>query len=365
MMKRYAREKWAHVGAVEVYGLESGIFIFDFQEASLSHQILDEGPWTLGSRPLILRLWSPEVSLIKKEETALPIWVRLYGLNLHFWGNRSLGCIASVLGKLICIYRQTSMRERLSFARFCVLVSATDGLQDSIPIVLEDAISNADPEAPIPPTGGVTSADGGKGNGRRRNRGKASKVAPPSSTREQLRHPLAMDMEDSPVLEGENNHIPIDAAFVGITEPHQPGLEGENSATIPVMEALDLPKDSGCDVMEIPHPLDSLGEGSNEDASHTRYHANGGGTGSNSASTVKTRDDMARKSNTRGSKVGAKGGKQKTLAPTGGGNRFAILTNPMFTEVNDDTKGLHDGRIREHSPAKGRPLQDSPSPAFK
>ncbi|XP_043687851.1 uncharacterized protein LOC122639080 [Telopea speciosissima] len=137
-MKRYALEKWAHVGAVEVYGLESGIFIFDFQDASLSRQILNEGPWTLGSRPLILRPWSSNVSLTKKEETLLPLWVRLYGLNLHFWGNRSLGCIASVIGKPICMDQRTAQRERLSFARLYVLVSATDGLPDLIPISLED-----------------------------------------------------------------------------------------------------------------------------------------------------------------------------------------------------------------------------------
>ncbi|XP_043714486.1 uncharacterized protein LOC122662844 [Telopea speciosissima] len=137
-MKRFTAEKWGHVGAVEVFGLESGIFIFDFQRIELSNQILDEGPWTFGNRPLIIRHWTLDILLTRKEEHQLPLWVRLYGLNLHFWGTQALGKIASVLGKPICVDRRTSQRERLSFACFWVLVKATDGLPSSIPIALDD-----------------------------------------------------------------------------------------------------------------------------------------------------------------------------------------------------------------------------------
>ncbi|XP_043705606.1 uncharacterized protein LOC122655479 [Telopea speciosissima] len=131
-MQRFVKEKSGHVGGGEVFGLESGIFVFDFQGSDLSRQILDEGPWTLGIRPLILRPWSPEISLTKKEESELPLWVRLYGLNLHYWGERSLGQIASVLGRPICVDRRTSQRERLSFARLCVSIKASDGLPTTI-----------------------------------------------------------------------------------------------------------------------------------------------------------------------------------------------------------------------------------------
>ncbi|XP_042517558.1 uncharacterized protein LOC122091608 [Macadamia integrifolia] len=137
-MQCFANQKWQHVGAVEVFGPESGIFIFDFQSVEACRQILDEGPWSLGARPLILHPWSPEISLTKKVEKFLPLWIRLYGLNLHFWGNRSLGKIASVLGTPICVDRRTAQRERLSFARLCVLMNAEGGLPSTVHIVLDD-----------------------------------------------------------------------------------------------------------------------------------------------------------------------------------------------------------------------------------
>ncbi|XP_043724141.1 uncharacterized protein LOC122671107 [Telopea speciosissima] len=136
-MQRFVKEQWSHVGAVKVFGLESGIFVFDFQGRDLSMQILDEGPWTFSSRPMILRPWTPEVSLSRKEEIELPLWVKLYGLNLRYWGDRSLGCIASVLGRPICADRRTVRHERLSFARICISIKVADGLPATICIAQE------------------------------------------------------------------------------------------------------------------------------------------------------------------------------------------------------------------------------------
>ncbi|XP_043692920.1 uncharacterized protein LOC122643359 [Telopea speciosissima] len=137
-MQKFVQDRWKHVGAVEVFGLENGMFVFDFEGCDLSRKILDEGPWTLGSRPLILRPWSPDVSLSRKVETELPLWVRFYGLNLHYWGDRTLGRIASVLGRPICADKRTVRRERLSFARVCVSIQASDGLPTTIYIAQDD-----------------------------------------------------------------------------------------------------------------------------------------------------------------------------------------------------------------------------------
>ncbi|XP_043700009.1 uncharacterized protein LOC122650678 [Telopea speciosissima] len=137
-MQKFVQDRWKHVGAVEVFGLENGMFVFDFQGCDLSRQILDEGPWTLGLRPLILCPWSPDVSLSRKVETELPLWVRFYGLNLQYWGDRTLGRIASVLGRPICADKRTVRHERLSFARVCVSIQASDGLPTTIYIAQDD-----------------------------------------------------------------------------------------------------------------------------------------------------------------------------------------------------------------------------------
>lgn len=47
--------------------------------------ILNEGPWTMGNRALILKQWMPEFRFDKEAMTRVLVWVNLHNLDLHHW----------------------------------------------------------------------------------------------------------------------------------------------------------------------------------------------------------------------------------------------------------------------------------------
>ncbi|CAM8902498.1 unnamed protein product [Rhodiola kirilowii] len=131
-LKGFIRAKWGDESIVSVAELKPGIFIFKFAREEDSNKILSLGPWSFDSRPLVHKPWSLDDNYELESVTALPIWVRFPGLNLHMRSEEILSMIASTVGKPIRTDGFTATSEKLSYARVLIEVYASNELKKEV-----------------------------------------------------------------------------------------------------------------------------------------------------------------------------------------------------------------------------------------
>ncbi len=120
-----AHRLWDGLGLVEGITEDHFFFFFKFKGTESLDIVLDGAPWHVWNRPLVLKKWQPNLSLLKEELQKVPLWVRFYGIPLEFWTATGLSYIASAIGKPLHSDRMTGGKKRISYARICVEVDAS------------------------------------------------------------------------------------------------------------------------------------------------------------------------------------------------------------------------------------------------
>ncbi|CAM8937480.1 unnamed protein product [Rhodiola kirilowii] len=105
-----------------------------FAKEEDSNRILNLGPWSFDNRSLVLKPWSPDENYELESVTALPIWVRFPGLNLHMRCEEILSMIASTVGKPLRTDGFTATSEKLYYARVLIEVYASKELKREVGI---------------------------------------------------------------------------------------------------------------------------------------------------------------------------------------------------------------------------------------
>src|SRR4051812_10014666 len=123
---------------VDVLNLENGLFLFKFENVQMKSLVLKGRPWFIAQRPLLLKKWSPGISLEKFDSRKLPLWVNLRGVPMELFTKEGISHIASGIGVPLFMDKATEMRSRLYFARVCVEVDQTVVLPSTIPVEIED-----------------------------------------------------------------------------------------------------------------------------------------------------------------------------------------------------------------------------------
>ncbi|XP_074300097.1 uncharacterized protein LOC141631307 [Silene latifolia] len=85
-------------------------------------EVVNTGHLMFDNKPVIVKEWKPETELIKHDVKSIPIWVKLYGLDIKFWGTSCLSKISGLVGKFLRCDEATSRRAFLGFARMLVEV---------------------------------------------------------------------------------------------------------------------------------------------------------------------------------------------------------------------------------------------------
>ncbi|XP_021724871.1 uncharacterized protein LOC110692181 [Chenopodium quinoa] len=112
--------------------MENGIFLVRFRNLEGRDKALMAGPIFFDRKPLIVRKWEAGLNLQKEDIHEVPVWVRLPGLDLKFWGQSALMKIAGILGKPIKTDKATATKELISYARVMVEVNMKDELLEDI-----------------------------------------------------------------------------------------------------------------------------------------------------------------------------------------------------------------------------------------
>lgn len=125
-------------GEIKICLLNSGVFVFVFTSEEIRTKVLEQGPWSFENKPVILKPWKPGVVLTNEGIESIPIWIRMPGLNLHFWSAHMLSKIASAVGIPLFTDRMTETMEIMAYARVCVEISAEQTLPKTVPVVGPD-----------------------------------------------------------------------------------------------------------------------------------------------------------------------------------------------------------------------------------
>lgn len=70
----------------------------------------------------------------------MPIWVQLWGLDLKYWGERSLVKIVSKLGDFLKVDPATKNRDKLQFMRVMVEVNVSQSFLDTLQFLNEKGL---------------------------------------------------------------------------------------------------------------------------------------------------------------------------------------------------------------------------------
>ncbi|XP_020240887.1 uncharacterized protein LOC109819544 [Asparagus officinalis] len=133
-MESYIHKVWARWVIPEICIIKPGIFLFKFKNKDEMNDILVNGPWFFGSRPLLLKAWSSGDEIEKLNDYIYPMWIQFPALRLNLWNSKSLSKIASLIGKPIATDKLTASRQRLSYARVLVEAHMPAPLPDQISI---------------------------------------------------------------------------------------------------------------------------------------------------------------------------------------------------------------------------------------
>ena len=87
-----------------------------------------------------MKPWSPDINFSKDPIKKIPIWIQLQGLDVKYWGDKSLTKIVSQLGTMLKVDQATKNRDKLLYARVLVEVSVDQPFPEMIHFINEKGI---------------------------------------------------------------------------------------------------------------------------------------------------------------------------------------------------------------------------------
>ncbi|XP_074286646.1 uncharacterized protein LOC141611891 [Silene latifolia] len=137
IIEGYVYRVWEEFGIDRVSFLDNGMFIVRFQKSAGRDALLKAGYYLFDNKPVIIKPWSVDMELVKEKVDVVPVWVKLSGIPLKFWG-KCLPSIAGLVGKFVQTDRDTFDKVRLSYARVLVELKMDQTLPDKVKFVDEN-----------------------------------------------------------------------------------------------------------------------------------------------------------------------------------------------------------------------------------
>ncbi|XP_074313926.1 uncharacterized protein LOC141649128 [Silene latifolia] len=138
-VKRFYQAYLEELSIVFIAFQPNGVCLIRFKTNDDKHVALHSGPLFFDNKPFVVKEWTPGMKLTKDKPDSIPVWIRLYDLDLKYWGL-ALPKIVSLVGKPICSDQATKNREFLIFARYLVEVKVGEHLPDSIEFIDENGV---------------------------------------------------------------------------------------------------------------------------------------------------------------------------------------------------------------------------------
>lgn len=131
-LESHLRRLWGLQGKMEALARGRSSFILRFEKEDELKIALEQGPWFVRGKPMLLKRWESGEPLEQERLEEIPIWMKLHNIPLELWDMKMFSRIGSHLGRPLCADRLTSSCKRLDAARICVLMSAKSRFQKTI-----------------------------------------------------------------------------------------------------------------------------------------------------------------------------------------------------------------------------------------
>ncbi|XP_062076430.1 uncharacterized protein LOC133781463 [Humulus lupulus] len=115
--------------------LSRGIFIIRFCNLEFRNRVLNGGYLFLGKKPLVMKPWNSVDDFTKEDITVVPTWIQLGGLDIKYWGEKSLFKIMGQIGRPIQVDNITKYRDRLYYPRILIEINMDQQFPGTISFV--------------------------------------------------------------------------------------------------------------------------------------------------------------------------------------------------------------------------------------
>ncbi|PKU72247.1 hypothetical protein MA16_Dca006247 [Dendrobium catenatum] len=133
---------WKLKGSLSLLSLADDFFLLKFTAVEDYNMVWSGGPWFLLGRPFIVQRWNPRFQPTRDEFASIPLWIKVLNLPLALWTPAGISKIASFIGEPLYVDTLTAKRNRLTFARICVIVDINYDLPEVIPLEIDGADLN-------------------------------------------------------------------------------------------------------------------------------------------------------------------------------------------------------------------------------
>ncbi|GKE41535.1 RNA-directed DNA polymerase, eukaryota, reverse transcriptase zinc-binding domain protein, partial [Tanacetum coccineum] len=146
VLKYNINRMWTRFGLKDIVVDADEMCFFKFKDEEGMKYVIDQSPWIVNGKPLIVQKWDPENVIEKKTPCKIPVWIRLYNVPLEAWSIKGISAISSRLGRPIMMDQMTSNMYkkgsgRLGYARVLVKVDAGKEYLEKIEINYVDAMN--------------------------------------------------------------------------------------------------------------------------------------------------------------------------------------------------------------------------------
>ncbi|XP_074306340.1 uncharacterized protein LOC141641582 [Silene latifolia] len=123
VLNGYVKRVWQGFGVDKIAFMPNGLFLVRFKTKEKQQLVLNNGHLIFDNKPVIVKAWEPDMELVKHDVKRVPIWIKLYGLDVKFWGTDCLRKISGIVGAYIESDEATQNRDFLGYARIMVEVN--------------------------------------------------------------------------------------------------------------------------------------------------------------------------------------------------------------------------------------------------
>ncbi|XP_062119067.1 uncharacterized protein LOC133832784 [Humulus lupulus] len=132
----FIKRIWGKLGIERIARLNNGFTLVNFRDEATRDLVLEAGVLHFDRKPVIVKPWSADLDTLKAVKS-VPVWIRLPGLGLQYWGTKCLSALMSTIGVPILVDKVTKDRSMMQFARVLVEIELSEDLPKSVQFLNE------------------------------------------------------------------------------------------------------------------------------------------------------------------------------------------------------------------------------------
>ncbi|KAJ8428194.1 hypothetical protein Cgig2_031471 [Carnegiea gigantea] len=132
VMDGYFRRIWSAYEIDKICLVQTRLFLVRFINQSDQLKVVSRGVYYFDRKLMVVKPWNPEMEIYTAEIKSLPIWVQFHGLDVKYWGMKSLSKIRSLLGIPIKTDRYTNERTLLRYSRVLIDILLADDFPEYV-----------------------------------------------------------------------------------------------------------------------------------------------------------------------------------------------------------------------------------------